>query len=154
MGWQNPAQFFLPDSSDGRNGAGSPPQNTVATVASVALYLITSTIGASYHISQPDTPSCMLGFVFVLHLMFFQQAGIHIQMLRYVVHCHIQLEGFGKLCPAPSHSRFASDTIFATASAPVAEAASKAHSLNDREAIPNAPGLYLDTAADPADPVH
>ena len=44
-----------------------------------------------YHISQPDTPSGMLGFVFVLHLMFFQQAaGIHIQMLSKAIHCHIQ----------------------------------------------------------------
>lgn len=48
MGWQNTTPFFpFRDGCDGRNGAGSTPQNTVATVASVALYLITSTIGAS-----------------------------------------------------------------------------------------------------------
>jgi len=35
--------FPFRDGGDGRNGAGSAPQNTVATVASVALYLITST---------------------------------------------------------------------------------------------------------------
>ena len=52
-----------------------------------------------HHVGQPDTPSDVLGFVFVLHLMFFQQAaGIHIQMLGKAIHCHIQLEGFGKLC--------------------------------------------------------
>ena len=49
--------------------------------------------------SQPDTPSGVLGFVLILHLIFFQQAaGIHIQMLGKSVHCHIQLESFGKLC--------------------------------------------------------
>lgn len=37
--------------------------------------------------------------------------------------------------------------------APGPEVASKAHSLHGREAIPNAPDLYLNTAADPADPV-
>ena len=35
------------DGGDGRNGARSPPQNTVATVASVALYSITSNVDAS-----------------------------------------------------------------------------------------------------------
>ena len=34
-----------------------------------------------HHVCQPDTPPGVLGFVLVLHLMFFQQAaGIHIQM--------------------------------------------------------------------------
>ena len=48
MGWQNTTSHFLSrNGGDGRNGAESTPQNTVATVASVALYLITSTIGAS-----------------------------------------------------------------------------------------------------------
>ena len=48
MGWQNTTSHLLSrNGGDGRNGAGSTPQNTVATVASVALYLITSTIGAS-----------------------------------------------------------------------------------------------------------
>ena len=35
------------DGGDGRNGAGSTPQNTVATVASVALYSITSNADSS-----------------------------------------------------------------------------------------------------------
>ena len=39
--------FSSRDGGDGRNGAGSTPQNTVATVASVALYSITSNAGAS-----------------------------------------------------------------------------------------------------------
>ena len=39
--------FPFRDGGDGRNGAGSTPQNTVATVASVALYSITSNAGAS-----------------------------------------------------------------------------------------------------------
>ena len=39
--------FPFRDGCDGRNGAGSTPQNTVATVASVALYSITSNAGAS-----------------------------------------------------------------------------------------------------------
>ena len=47
MGWQNTTSHFSRNGGDGRNGAVSTPQNTVATVASVALYLITSTIGAS-----------------------------------------------------------------------------------------------------------
>ena len=42
-----PPHFFFRDGGDGRNGAGSTPQNTVATVASVALYSITSNAGAS-----------------------------------------------------------------------------------------------------------
>ena len=47
-GWQNtPTVFPFRDGCDGRNGAGSTPQNTVATVASVALYSITSNAGAS-----------------------------------------------------------------------------------------------------------
>lgn len=47
MGWQNTTSHLLSrNGGDGRNGVGSTPQNTVATVASVALYLITSTIGA------------------------------------------------------------------------------------------------------------
>ena len=46
--WQNTTPFFpFRDGCDGRNGAGSTPQNTVATVASVALYSITSNEGAS-----------------------------------------------------------------------------------------------------------
>lgn len=70
-----------------------------------------------YHISQPDTPSGVLGFVFVLHLMFFQQAaGIHIQMLSKAIHCHIQpCRASVSSVGLPSHSRFSSDTIFATA---------------------------------------
>ena len=48
MGWRNTTSHLLSrNDGDGRNGAESTPQNTVATVASVALYLITSTIGAS-----------------------------------------------------------------------------------------------------------
>ena len=47
-GWQNTTPFFpFRDGGDGRNDAGSTPQNTVATVASVALYSITSNAGAS-----------------------------------------------------------------------------------------------------------
>ena len=47
-GWQNTIPVFsFRDGSDGRNGAGSTPQNTVATVASVAFYSITSNAGAS-----------------------------------------------------------------------------------------------------------
>ena len=47
-GWQNTTPVFpFCDGGDGRNGAGSTPQNTVATVASVALYPITSNAGAS-----------------------------------------------------------------------------------------------------------
>ena len=47
LGWQNATPFFPSrDGCDGRNGAGSTPQNTVATVASVALYSITSNAGA------------------------------------------------------------------------------------------------------------
>ena len=39
MGWQNTTSYFLfRNGGDGRNGAGSTPQNTVSTVASVALY--------------------------------------------------------------------------------------------------------------------
>ena len=38
---------FSRNSSDGRNGARSTPKNTVAIVASVALYSITSNAGAS-----------------------------------------------------------------------------------------------------------
>ena len=35
--------------------------------------------GFHHHVGQPDTPPGVLGFVLVLHLMFFQQAaGIHI----------------------------------------------------------------------------
>ena len=46
-GWQNTTPFFpFRDGCDGRNGAGSTPQNIVATVASVALYSITSNAGA------------------------------------------------------------------------------------------------------------
>ena len=48
LGWQNTTPFFpFRDGGDGRNGAGSTPQNTIATVASVALYSITSNAGAS-----------------------------------------------------------------------------------------------------------
>lgn len=48
MGWRNTTSSFLfRNGGDGRNGARSTPQNTVATVASVALYLITSNPGAS-----------------------------------------------------------------------------------------------------------
>lgn len=48
MGWQNTISHLLSrNGGDGRNGAGSTPQNTVATVASVALYSITSNAGAS-----------------------------------------------------------------------------------------------------------
>lgn len=39
--------FSFRDGGDGRNGAGSTPQNTVATVASVALYSITSNADVS-----------------------------------------------------------------------------------------------------------
>ena len=39
--------FSFRDGGDGRNGAESTPQNTVATVASVALYSINSNAGAS-----------------------------------------------------------------------------------------------------------
>ena len=47
-GWQNTTpSFSFRDGGDGRNGAGSTLQNTVATVASVALYSITSNAGAS-----------------------------------------------------------------------------------------------------------
>ena len=47
-GWQNTTPVFsFRDGCDGRNGAGSTPQNTVATVASVALYSITSNASAS-----------------------------------------------------------------------------------------------------------
>lgn len=47
-GGKIPPRFFpFRDGGDGRNGAGSTPQNTVATVASVALYSITSNAGAS-----------------------------------------------------------------------------------------------------------
>ena len=47
-GWQNTTpSFSFRDGGNGRNGAGSTPQNTVATVASVALYSITSNAGAS-----------------------------------------------------------------------------------------------------------
>ena len=47
-GWQNTTPVFpFCDGGDGRNGARSTPQNTVATVASVALYPITSNAGAS-----------------------------------------------------------------------------------------------------------
>ena len=47
-GWQNTTPFFsFRDGCDGRNGAGSTPQNIVATVASVALYSITSNAVAS-----------------------------------------------------------------------------------------------------------
>ena len=47
-GWQNTTPFFPSrDGGDGRNGAGSTPQNIVATVASVALYSITSNAVAS-----------------------------------------------------------------------------------------------------------
>ena len=43
----------------------------------------------------------MFDFVFILHLMFFQQTtGIYIQMLSKVVHHHIQPDGFGKICVA------------------------------------------------------
>ena len=46
--WQNTTPVFhFRAGGDGRNGAGSTPQNTVATVASVALYPITSNAGAS-----------------------------------------------------------------------------------------------------------
>ena len=47
MGWQNTTSHFFRNGGDGRNSAGSTPQNTVATVASVALYSITSNAGAS-----------------------------------------------------------------------------------------------------------
>ena len=48
MGWQTTTPVFsFRDGGDGRNGAESTPQNTVATVASVALYPITSNAGAS-----------------------------------------------------------------------------------------------------------
>ena len=47
-GWQNTTPVFsFRNGGDGRNGAESTPQNTVATVASVALYSITSNAGAS-----------------------------------------------------------------------------------------------------------
>ena len=47
-GWQNTTPFFpFRDGCDGRNGAGRTPQNIVATVASVALYPITSNAVAS-----------------------------------------------------------------------------------------------------------
>ena len=47
-GWQNTTPFFpFRDGSDSRNGAGSTLQNTVATVASVALYSITSNADVS-----------------------------------------------------------------------------------------------------------
>ena len=108
-----------------------------------------------HHVGQPDTPSGVLAFVFVLHLMFFQQAaGIHIQMLGKAIHCHIQPKGFGKLCGAtfPFAVLVRYNLRYRPALGP--EVASKAHSLHGRGAIPNAPGLCLDTAADPADPVH
>ena len=47
-GWQNTTPVFsFRNGGDGRNGAESTPQNTVATVASVALYSITSNAGVS-----------------------------------------------------------------------------------------------------------
>ena len=46
-GGKIPPYFPFRDGGDGRNGAGSTLQNTVATVASVALYSITSNAGAS-----------------------------------------------------------------------------------------------------------
>ena len=85
MGWQNTTSHFLSrNGSDGR-----------------ALLDYFKRGCLHHHLGQPDTPSGVLGFVFILHLTFFQQAaGIHIQMLGKSVHCHIQLEGFGKLCRA------------------------------------------------------
>ena len=51
-----------------------------------------------HHVSQPDTPSSVFGFILVLHLMFFQQAaGIHIQMFGEPVYCHIRLNRLGQL---------------------------------------------------------
>lgn len=41
------SSFLFRDGGDGHNGAESTPQNTVATVTSVALYSITSNAGAS-----------------------------------------------------------------------------------------------------------
>ena len=71
-----------------------------------------------HHVGQPDTPSGVLGFVLVLHLMLFQQpSGIHIQMFDEPVYRHIRLNRLGQLGgTAFLHSRFAEDTIFATAS--------------------------------------
>ena len=48
MGWQNTTSHFLSRNMvQGRSGTGSTPQNTVVTVASVALYSITSNADAS-----------------------------------------------------------------------------------------------------------
>ena len=51
-----------------------------------------------HHVGQPDTPPGVLGFVLVLHLMFFKQAAcIHIQMLGKTVNRHIRLNRLGQL---------------------------------------------------------
>ncbi len=121
MGWQNTTPVFPSrNGGDGRNGAGSPPSKHRRDRCKRRALLNYFNHRCFYHISQPDTPSCMLGFVFVLHLMFFQQAaGIHIQMLSKVIHCFTAISNWRASASSvglPSHSRFSSDTIFATAS--------------------------------------
>ncbi|MDY3618037.1 site-specific integrase [Agathobaculum sp.] len=56
--------FSFRNGGDGRNGAGSTPQNTVATVASVALYFITSKF------LSKSTMSCNMTFQALTELYF------------------------------------------------------------------------------------
>ena len=108
-----------------------------------------------HHISQPNTPPFMFDFVFILHLMFFQQTtGIYIQMLSKAGSLPYSTGELRKAllgCLPIRGSRQIQSLPRPLTPGPVV--ASKAHFLHGRGAIPNAPDLCLDIAANPADPV-